>query len=447
MIVRAALCALWAVALAPAALRISVMEHDTERILVSAYTLAPAEVGSVVPVKFHIRAGAEPALLERIELISHDLVIVSKPTLPIVLWPGAYVEVNVEYRPAVPGGGSGTLRVNERTITIVTQALPAPLIRVAGGDVLRVGLPLDFGEVQLGSSVSRTLVIENPFGERATVSRLEVVGAGFPAAIPPVPFQLDPGASMQFDVTFEPQSEGLLGASLYLNSREYTLRGTAIAPPIERPVLEVEPASPRSGQQARLRVRLPSPPSWPADGVLRMAFEGPADPTVRLLNGDGRAVAFHIPAGETVARFGNATAADFQTGSTAGRIIFTVELRSYREQLTIDLAPARFEFDTATAKRASSSVSVRFTGFDNTRSASELAFTFYDISGRRIGSGPIRVNAASEFRTYFDSSSYGGTFSLRAEFPVRGPIEQIGSVDIEVLNTQGTARRSVTITE
>lgn len=447
MIARAALCALWAAALAPAALHISVLDHGTERILVSAYTLAPAEVGSVVPVKFRIRAGAEPVLLERIEVDSSDLEVVSKPTLPILLWPGAYVDADVEYRPAVPGAGSGTLWVNERTITIVTQALPAPVIRVAGGDVLRVGVPLDFGQVQLGSSASRTLSVENPTGERVTITRLEVVGTGFRAAIPPVPFQIEAGASTQFEVTFEPQSEGLLGAFLYLNSREYTTRGTGIAPPLERPVLAVEPAAPRSGQQAKVSVRLPSAATWPADGVLRMEFDGPADPAVRLINGDGRALAFHIAAGESVARFGNAQAADFQTGSTAGRITFTVELRSYREQLAVDVAPAPFEFDTATATRASSSVAVRFTGFDNTRSVSELAFTFYDTAGRRIGSGPLRVNAASEFRTYFDSSAFGGTFSLRAVFPVRGATEQIGSVDIEVINTQGSARRSVTMTE
>jgi DNA-binding NarL/FixJ family response regulator len=131
----------------------------------------------------------------------------------------------------------------------------------------------------------------------------------------------------------------------------------------------------------------------------------------------------------------------------AGRVTFTVELQSHREQATVELAPAAVEFDSVAAVRAAYSVEVEVRGFDNTRSASALAFTFRDRNGGAIGRGPVRVDAAQDFRRYFEAATLGGVFSLRAVFPVRGNVSEIGSVEVEVVNSQGTARRSVTMSQ
>jgi hypothetical protein len=203
----------------------------------------------------------------------------------------------------------------------------------------------------------------------------------------------------------------------------------------------------RSGQQANIAVKLDAPARWPLDGVLRLDFSGPADPAVRLLSGDGKAIAFRIAAGEDTARFGTLASAGIQAGTTAGRVTFTVELQSHREQATVELAPAAVEFDSVAAVRAAYSVEVEVRGFDNTRSASALAFTFRDRNGGAIGRGPVRVDAAQDFRRYFEAATLGGVFSLRAVFPVRGNVSEIGSVEVEVVNSQGTARRSVTMSQ
>ncbi len=448
MIARAVLCALAAATAASAGVRISLVEHDTERILSGAVTLPPVEVGAVVPLKFRIRAtGTENVRLDRAGVAGAEFVVIASPRLPILLLPGAYVDLDAEFRPGLPGAGSGILEVNDLRITIVTQALPAPVLRAEGGGVLRPGEPARFGDVELGGRAVRTFVVENPASERVTVTRLEVVGLAFNAPVRPVPFILEARTSYSFEITFEPKSEGRHGAFLYLNSREFTVEGVATMPAVSKPRLALDPVSPRCGQQAKIAVRIDSPAAWAVDGVLRMEFDGATDPAVRFIAGDGRALAFRIAAGDTVARFGAADAADFQTGSTAGRITFTAELRSYREQLTLDLARAPVEFDSAEARRASASAEVTLSAFDNTRSATELGFTFFDMGGRMIGRSAIRVDATADFRRYFDSSTLGGAFSLRAVFPVRGAVSSIGSVDVEVVNSQGTARRNVKMTE
>jgi hypothetical protein len=438
---------LLAVLPAVAGVRICLLERSGERILSGPLTLPAIEVGAVQPLKFRVYAtGADPVRIERYTVSGVDFTVTNAPKLPILVMAGAYLDLDAEFRPNLPGSGSGSLIVNQQEVVIVTQALPAPSIRAENGAVLRAGDTFTFGDVELGSRTVRAFVVENPAGQRVTVTRLELVGSAYSAAVVGVPFFLEASESRRIEVTFEPRSEGRHGASLYLNSREFLLEGTGIMPPVSRPRVVVE-GTPRCGQQSRVGVRLESPAGWAVDGVLRMAFDGPADPAVRLMMGDGRALAFRIPAGESAARFGTSEGIEFQAGTTAGRITFTAELRAYREELAIDLAPAPVEFDTVSAARASSSIEVRFVAFDNTRTASALAFTFYDTSGRMIGLGPVRVDAAQDFRRYYDAATAGGLFTLRAVFPVRGEVQKIGAVDVEVINIQGIARKNVKMAE
>ncbi len=447
MIARLALVAAFAFP-ALAGLRISLVEGTGERILNASVTLPTVEAGTVKAFRFRVRAtGALPVKLDRFTLDGADFVTISPPIPPMVLAPFAYADLDVEFRPAAAGSSSAVLRVNDATVLVVAEATPAPFVRIENGPALRAEETVDFGTVELGARSVRRFAIENPTAKAVTISRLEVVGTAFVSQLPAVPLEIAAGASLPFEVALEPGSAGRHGATLYVNAREFALEGSAVMPQVGRPRIVIDPAGVRSGQQAKIAVKLDAPARWPVDGVLRMEFSGQSDPAVRLLSGDGRALAFRIAAGEEIARFGTLAAAEFQAGTTAGRVTFTVELQSHREQSTLDLAPAPVEFDSLSAVRTAYSVEVEFRGFDNTRTASALAFTFLDRKGRTVGRGAVRVDAAQDFRRYFAAATLGGLFSLRAVFPVRGNVSEIGSVDVEVVNTQGVARRSVTMSQ
>jgi hypothetical protein len=81
---------------------------------------------------------------------------------------------------------------------------------------------------------------------------------------------------------------------------------------------------------------------------------------------------------------------------------------------------------------------VDLTGFDNTRTAGRLSFTFFDPTGNVIGSGPISADGTALFATYFQSSA-GGTFELKAVFPVTGNFSQISEFQAAVTNSAGSA--------
>jgi hypothetical protein len=82
-------------------------------------------------------------------------------------------------------------------------------------------------------------------------------------------------------------------------------------------------------------------------------------------------------------------------------------------------------------------VDISIVASDNTYSASQLAFTFFDQSGATMQPGVIRVDATSDFQAYFNSTTTGGAFALLAKFTVTGDVTQIISTDIAITNSVG----------
>jgi hypothetical protein len=116
------------------------------------------------------------------------------------------------------------------------------------------------------------------------------------------------------------------------------------------------------------------------------------------------------------------------------------EIGGYTEQTSIAITGAAVKLDRSTATRNGNSLELQLTGFDNTRSTGELTFTFYDRQGRPVQPGAIKADARDDFKRYFDTSKLGGTFSLRATFPVAGNASEIESVEVEFANTRGSSR-------
>jgi hypothetical protein len=118
-------------------------------------------------------------------------------------------------------------------------------------------------------------------------------------------------------------------------------------------------------------------------------------------------------------------------------------LPSSTQQVTLVIAPTPVILDSTSSVRRFGEVDVSLNGFDNTYSASQLAFTFYNTTGGLL-SGAISVDATSSFHQYFfGSTTTVGAFGLLARFLVTGNTAQVGAVDVQITNTAGvtTARR------
>jgi hypothetical protein len=110
-------------------------------------------------------------------------------------------------------------------------------------------------------------------------------------------------------------------------------------------------------------------------------------------------------------------------------------LRGYRTAGRF--APAPVAISDNKASRTSGSQTIQLTGFDNTRTAGPLAFTFYDRTGSAIPPAPIADTA--DFQAFFQTSDLGGLFALAAIFPVNGDTTQITAVEVQFRNAAGTS--------
>jgi hypothetical protein len=75
---------------------------------------------------------------------------------------------------------------------------------------------VSFGSVQIGNSVSQSIVLSNTGSWNLTISQATVSGTGFSVAGLGLPSTLVPGQSVSLSATFAPQSSGSIGGSVSL---------------------------------------------------------------------------------------------------------------------------------------------------------------------------------------------------------------------------------------
>ena len=353
------------------------------------------------------------------------------------------------------------------------QALPA-------GPSYEPGQTIDFGQVPVGAPNTVAFQLTNSGPGRLTLTRLAVDGAAFQLGRTPAGLAIPVGQSIEFTITFTPQTAGAarLG-ELWVQTAaqpqaEYDLAGTGAgqavgafvepraeaapeATPAPTPTPTPAPAWPRAGvaaqpglasaQQSTISIQFDSPLPASGAGTLTMDHTGGGDTQRGFILPDSNGtfapsqVSFTLAAGESVARFMGHPGIVFQTGTTACTLTFTATLgdRTQLASQSFTIAPAPVGIDLVLVEAAANGVLVTVDGFDNTRTASTVSFTFYDATNHQIGQ-PIPVDATAQFRSYFPNAGTG-LFGLKQAFNVTGDVTAIGSVAVSVTNSQGSSSK------
>jgi hypothetical protein len=151
---------------------------------------------------------------------------------------------------------------------------------------------------------------------------------------------------------------------------------------------------------------------------------------------------FSVSLGQTQILINSPLGATFQTGTTSGRIVFTltgvVQGINGDPTTVLTIVPSRISTDTSSAKRVATELDVAITGFDNTFTAGVMTFTFRDAAGLVIGSGGIRADFTSDFTAYFTRTKAGSAFQALIAFPVAGDDTVVATVDVDLVNAAGT---------
>jgi len=377
---------------------------------------------------------------------------IDRPTLPFTIAPASVQDALLSFSqttvaPLYPANLRVDSDINSVSTIVIANVVLGPALTVFPECTGSNGPPasIDFGSVQTGLLRLCNFSLQNPSAQAMTIATFKVTGTGFQISTgPQAPFTIPAGGAIAFVVNFTPSAAGTYTGSLAIETRTYALKGTAFNTPLPTPLLEFDAGSIQSAQQRRLTMRLPSAASSSASGNVNLAFVPDAtlvtdDPAVVFLSTGTRSLPFSVTQGSTLISISGQTSAMFQTGTTSGRIRFTLSgVTTAGDPTTLLTVPAStISIDSAIGTRRAGDLDIQVTGFDNTYSAGVMTFTFSDISGAALSAGAIRADFTPDFRTFFSKAQAGSAFQIRVSFPVTGDTSGIGSVDVQLTNSRG----------
>jgi len=436
---------------AQAQLALFAMNGSTEVPIGATLDLGKVAAGDTFSVRIRLRnTGPSKVDITRFSADGTGFTL-DRPSLPFPIAPGSAQDVLLSFNASIPALYSANLQVN----TSANSVSAIVLATVVVGPVLTVfpactgsdGPPasIDFGRVQAGQARLCNFYLRNASTQEMTIATFRVTGSGFQISTgPKAPFKIAAGDTTAFVITFSANAAGLYSGALAIEARTYVLTGAAFDTPLPKPLIEFDAGPIQSAQQRRLTMRLPTAASASVSGILNLGFLPDAslvadDPAIVFLATGTRSLPFSVSQGSTQILINSGTSALFQTGTSSGRIRFTVSGVSTdgdpTTMLTVPAAP--ISLDTATATRRTGNLDVAVIGFDNSYSAGSMTFTFFDTSGATLPPGAIRADFAAEFRAFFTKAQAGSTFQVRISFPVTGDTSVIGSVDVQMNNSAG----------
>jgi hypothetical protein len=410
------------------------------------YQFGNAYVGDTTSIRFRIRnTGTASVALQTLRVSGTGFSMTGSPPLPHIVAPGSNVDFTVHFSPPDYGGYSANLQVNSLGVILRAGASPGLTLKLDGQIVSRDST-IDFGRIEKRQRKNLRIEAVNTTAEAVGFRSIVISGGPFKwASIGPPYLYLQPGEQMGFEIVFEPPTSGVhVGEIVIDRERKIKLTGTGTEPPLPRPTVVIETPAVRSGGQGAVTIRLPEPSRGKWKGTLKLAVQ-PApgvmdnDSAAQFMSG-GRTVDFTVWENEAKARFGAGDdVMHFQVGTTAATLTITAEVAGYTVESSVPVAAEPVRMERATASRGASTVDVQITGFDNTRTISDLHFTFYDTKGAALGP-PVKADAAAAFANWWPASTLGGVFTLRAVFPVAGDVSNIGGVEVHAVNAAGSAK-------
>jgi hypothetical protein len=408
------------------------VDGDAERPPGAVLDLGSTYPGESASARFRVRNTSDsPALLTQLSVRGTGFSIVGFP-VPAGIPGHLALDFNVVFRADTVASYSAELDVEGTAVLLTASVLPRLTYQIAGQSLGASGI--DFGSVEAGSSTGRRIVATNLTAAPLPLPLPSVTGAAFSLPAPPVPMLISPGESTEFEIVFHPAGAGAWAGSLQIDDRAYPLRGLSIGLPLPHPTLAINLADPQSARDGSIAVSFDEPARTAGSGSITLDFtplaKGAGDVAIQL-GIVGRWLPFTVAPGDTALPTVN-----FQTGTTAGTIGFTVELGGATDRKTVVIPAAPVAILTAQATRSAGTIDVRITGFDNTRTAGPVTFTFFDSTGAAID---IRADYTADFAAYFPLSDAGGAFLLHSIFPVAGDASKITEFAVQMTNAAGSA--------
>ncbi len=386
--------------------------------------MPPAVPGESSTARFRVRnTGSTAVVITRLSIDPGPFKTFDQFFPPRIIAPGEFADFSVRFAPEAPGEYARTLHVNDLRVTLLGASTTSSSVELESGSGwiwLKAGEKVSLGAIERRSALIRRIRITPP-------APASVTGEGFrllPTADPSV-----------MELHFQSDRVGVASGTLTVEQRSFPLEVQVNDfPPPTPSFVWSDPPGPV--KQMKFRVRLSEAARAAVTGALTVTFTPdsglPDDTAVMLLPVSARSQP--VSFAEGAAESGELV---LQTGSTAGTIRIRIAVGTKSAEETIRISPLPVVLTEAKAAVSSANAQVTLTGFDTSRSASKLSFTFYLKSGQPASPGRIDVDVRGAFGDYYKTVS-GSIFGLRAHFPVSGTHTELDSVEVEILNASGS---------
>ena len=403
------------------------------------FNMPPAVVGDASTASFRIRNNGVAAVT--ISRLSIDLLPVDgTPTRvfalfnqfypPRVIAAGGFADFSISFTPPASGSFTSTLWINDLQVKLQAQTRAAPVVEWSDGSTwttLSMAAANNMGSIDRGSALERRLRI-TPADPAASLSGSSA-------------FSLTAGATAgEYTLQFLSSTAGTFQTTLNLTGLHFTITATANALAAPAPLITPASGNLSSARQVKLAVNLQSPALYDTVGMLTLQFMPllstlEDDSAIALLPKLVRQISFRVVKGATAVDFGEDVY--LQTGATAGTISLSAQIGANTARTAYRIEAAPVAVSAAKFSAVTGLAEVLLTALDNTHTVSKVAFTFYLTSGQTAQPGRVESDVSAAFRDFFMASK-GGSFTLRATFPVSGTVSELASVDVALTSTAGT---------
>lgn len=172
-------------------------------------------------VFFLTNSGSTPATISAIGA-TNPVFEISGATLPVVVAAGQSISVNVTFAPAASTWVGAHLTVtssaSNSTLKIPIQGSGVPAEPIAAQPA-----GLSFGQVAVGTSVTRSLVLSSTVSYSETLQSIQASGTGFTITGPAMPLVLASGANITVNVTFSPRAAGAVSGDLFVSGPYFNI--------------------------------------------------------------------------------------------------------------------------------------------------------------------------------------------------------------------------------
>ncbi len=215
---------------------------------------ATVVLGQTVNQTLHVsNSGTAPLQITKLT-VSDSQFVITGPSVPRVVLPNLGLDYTLAFTPTTPGSATGLLTIQSNAIQSAASVSLAGVGEKVMAMVAVSPAALNFGNLNLQTTATKSVTLQNTGDVNVAVSGITVAGSGFGYSDLSPGFSLAPSQSVTFQVWFRPQVKGAASGTVSIISANLSspaslaLAGDGVSPTTTAPS-PTPPATPTAVQQ------------------------------------------------------------------------------------------------------------------------------------------------------------------------------------------------------